>query len=122
MERMKQTALSLIVSLLAANVLHVENWPGWRGPGGRGISSESSFPVSWDATNIRWKTPIPGRGHSSPIVWEDRIFLTTSIEGDVVPGRETKPEHKFDGQPFIHPDMISHDRRQTIIRTVPVFM
>ncbi len=91
-----------------------DNWPGWRGPGGSGVSSESGFPVSWDASNIRWKTPIPGRGHSSPVVWGDRIFVTTSIEGEVVPGREKKPEHDLGGQVFVHPDMVSHDKRQTM--------
>ena len=105
----------LCLILLCASVsLHADNWPGWRGPRGTGVSSETSFPVSWDASNIRWKTPIPGRGHSSPIVWGDRIFLTTSVEGEVVPGREKKPEHMLGSQVFIHPDMVSHDRRQTM--------
>jgi outer membrane protein assembly factor BamB len=113
MDRTRQT-LSLIVVVLAVNVIRAENWPGWRGPGGTGVSSESSFPVAWDASNVRWKTAIPGRGHSSPIVWGDRIFLTTSIEGDIVPGREKKPEHKLGGEVFIHPDMVSHDRKQTM--------
>lgn len=92
-----------------------ENWPGWRGPGGTGVSSEAGFPVSWDASSIRWMTPIPGRGHSSPAVWGDRIYLTTAIEGEVVPGRETKPEHDMGGgQIFVHPSMVSHDKRQTM--------
>ena len=91
-----------------------DNWPGWRGPAGTGVSSETAFPVSWDASNIRWKTPIPGRGHSSPIVWGDRVFVTTSVEGDVVPGRETKPVHKLGNEDFVHPDMVSHDRAQTM--------
>ena len=91
-----------------------ENWPGWRGPRGTGVSSETAFPVTWDTSNIRWKTPIPGRGHSSPVVWGNRIFLTTAIEGEVVPGREEKPGHDVGGEIFIHPDMISHDRRQTL--------
>nr|MDQ3069186.1 PQQ-binding-like beta-propeller repeat protein [Acidobacteriota bacterium] len=62
----------------------------------------------------RWKTAIPGLGHSSPIVWGDRIYLTTAIEGDVVPGKEKKPEHKLGGEVFVHPSMVSHDRRQTM--------
>ncbi|MEX2272139.1 MAG: PQQ-binding-like beta-propeller repeat protein [Vicinamibacterales bacterium] len=111
---MKKTIFSLIFTVFAAAVLHAQHWPGWRGPRGTGVSSETTFPVSWDASNIRWKTPIPGRGHSSPIVWGDRIFLTTSIEGDVVPGREKKPKHMLGSQVFIHPDMVSHDRRQTM--------
>jgi hypothetical protein len=58
------------------------NWPQWRGPQGQGISNEKGLPTEWSATrNVLWKTPIAGRGHSSPIIWGDRIFLTTAIEG-----------------------------------------
>jgi outer membrane protein assembly factor BamB len=57
-----------------------ENWPAWRGPRGDGTSLEKNPPTRWSATeNIVWKTPIPGLGHSSPIIWGDRIFLTTAI-------------------------------------------
>ena len=53
-------------------------WPRWRGPGGQGVASDGSYPDRWsDTENVRWKTDVPGRGHSSPIVWGDRIFLTT---------------------------------------------
>ncbi len=60
------------------------NWPRWRGPGGRGISLETDLPFEWDATrnkNIVWKTPIEGEGNSSPVIWGDRIFLTTAFDG-----------------------------------------
>jgi outer membrane protein assembly factor BamB len=58
-----------------------EEWPQWRGPRGDGTSLETGIPIHWSATeNIKWKTPIPGKGHSSPIVWGDRIFLTTCVE------------------------------------------
>jgi outer membrane protein assembly factor BamB len=54
-----------------------ENWPQFRGPSGDGVSHETNLPVSWSASsNIRWKTALPGPGHSSPVVWGDRIFLT----------------------------------------------
>lgn len=57
-----------------------ENWPGWRGPSGDGISGEKDLPTRWSHTeNIAWKTPIAGEGHSSPIIWADRVFLTTSL-------------------------------------------
>ena len=57
-----------------------ENWPGWRGPTGDGISSEKNLPTRWSKTeNIAWRKPIAGEGHSSPIVWGDRVFLTTSL-------------------------------------------
>lgn len=56
-------------------------WPNWRGPSGQGIVEGSGYPDTWsDTENVLWKAPIPGIGHSSPIVWEDRIFLTTSYE------------------------------------------
>jgi hypothetical protein len=46
------------------------NWSQWRGPSGQGISTETGVPTEWSGTkNIKWKTPVPGRGHSSPIVW-----------------------------------------------------
>lgn len=57
-----------------------ENWPGWRGPNGDGISTEEDLPIHWSKTeNIAWRTPIAGEGHSSPVVWGDRVFLTTSL-------------------------------------------
>jgi hypothetical protein len=80
------------------------NWSQWRGPEGNGVSSETNVPAEWsDTKNIKWKTPIPGRGHSSPVVWGNRIFLTTDIEGEVVP-RAKAVEHKDDGKPYKHPD------------------
>ncbi len=54
-------------------------WPRWRGPSGQGVVEGTGYPDRWSATtNVLWKRPVPGRGHSSPIVWGDRIFLTTS--------------------------------------------
>ncbi|MGE3310520.1 MAG: PQQ-binding-like beta-propeller repeat protein [Limisphaerales bacterium] len=62
-----------------------ENWPGFRGPGARGVGESAKLPIAWGTgTNIAWRTPIPGRGWSSPIVWGDRIFLTTAVsEGEL---------------------------------------
>ena len=57
-----------------------ENWPGWRGPRGDGTSLQTNAPVHWSATsNIVWKSEIPGVGHASPIVWDDRVFTVTSL-------------------------------------------
>ena len=56
-------------------------WPVWRGPSGQGLASGTGYPDAWSATeNVAWKKPVPGRGNSSPIVWGDRIFLTTAYE------------------------------------------
>jgi outer membrane protein assembly factor BamB len=56
-----------------------ENWPGFRGPTRQGISNEKDLPTQWSETsNIVWKTPIPGTGWSSPIVFGDRVYVTTA--------------------------------------------
>ncbi len=56
-------------------------WPRWRGPSGQGLAVGTGYPDAWSATeNIAWKTPVPGRGNSSPIVWRDRVILTTAYD------------------------------------------
>ena len=56
------------------------DWPQWRGPNGDGISAEKNVPTKWSASeNVVWKTPLPGIGHSSPVVWRDSVFLTTAL-------------------------------------------
>jgi outer membrane protein assembly factor BamB len=90
-------------------------WPQWRGPESNGISAEANLPTAWGVdTNVLWKTPIPGRGYSSPAVWNDHLFLTTSFEGDAVPGAAPAP-HVLGGEPFVHPDAEAGDRRHTLI-------
>ena len=57
-----------------------EDWPMWRGPQGDGTSLETNVPVSWGATeNVAWKVELPGEGHASPIVWQDRVFLALCL-------------------------------------------
>ena len=87
-----------------------ENWPQWRGPQGQGISTETQLPSEWSpAKNVVWKTELP-HGYSSPIVWNDRIFLTSAIEGEVVPG--VVPESVRIDQ--AHPDSVAGDRKHTL--------
>ncbi len=60
------------------------NWPSYRGAYASGVAEGFSTPTSWDvetSRNIKWKTEIPGLGHSSPVIWRDRIFVTTAISG-----------------------------------------
>jgi outer membrane protein assembly factor BamB len=58
-----------------------ENWPQWRGPRGDGTAAGTGYPTRWSATeNVAWKTPLPGRGHSSPVAWGDRVFVTAALE------------------------------------------
>lgn len=59
------------------------NWPEWRGPEGTGVSAEKNLPTRWNANeNVRWRVPLPERGNSTPIVWNDRVFITQAIEKD----------------------------------------
>jgi outer membrane protein assembly factor BamB len=89
------------------------NWPQWRGANGSGVSDESDLPVEWSpGKNVRWKTPIPGQGHSSPVVWGDKLFLTTDIVGEVVLGAKAVI-HYDGGKVFKHPDSIGSDRKHT---------
>lgn len=72
------------VSVHGQNKKKGVNWPSFRGQNAKGIAEKFSTPVSWDvesSKNIKWKTPIPGLGHSSPIIWDNRIFVTTAISG-----------------------------------------
>ena len=62
-----------------------DQWPNWRGPDNTGMA-RTGAPVRWSTTeNVKWKTAIPGKGHSTPIIWEDRIYLTTAIPAAPMP-------------------------------------
>lgn len=69
------------MTLLAAVIL-LSSWPQFRGPDASGRGDGANLPDAWsaaDGRNIAWKTAIPGLAHSSPIVWGDRVFVTTAI-------------------------------------------
>jgi outer membrane protein assembly factor BamB len=100
----------VLLGILASGSLGAASWPGWRGPGGQGISEETGIPDTWAADeNIAWKTAVPGRGCSSPVVWEDRVFLTTAIEGEPIPGAAAV-RHVLGGEDFVHPESVGADR------------
>jgi outer membrane protein assembly factor BamB len=78
--------LMVVVVALESSAI-AENWPAWRGPRGDGTCLETGLPTKWSATeNVAWKTPLPERGNSTPIVWGDRVFVTQAIEKE---GRRT---------------------------------
>src|SRR6185436_293093 len=106
--------LQLLVLLLWLSVTASAEWWGFRGPGGNGISTLSTLPTTWsEQQNVAWKTAIPGRGHSSPIIAGGKVFLTTSIEGDPIPGKKAVA-HKMDGKEFVHPQTAAEDRKVTL--------
>jgi outer membrane protein assembly factor BamB len=86
------TAPLLVGLLLAWGTARAaaEDWPEFRGPTGQGLSSATSLPVKWDLpANVRWKVSLPGKGWSSPIVHDGRIFLTTAV-----PSEENPPKRQ----------------------------
>jgi outer membrane protein assembly factor BamB len=75
---MRIAPVGLLVMLASAPM--AGNWPQWRGPSGLGVSTESGLPVTWGAgENLAWSVALAGLGSSSPIVWNDRVFVTSQI-------------------------------------------
>ena len=75
-------ALAVIAASASQPVGFEKNWHHWRGPHATGAAVEANPPTTWSETeNIRWKVAIPGIGHAAPIIWEDKIFIQTAIEG-----------------------------------------
>jgi outer membrane protein assembly factor BamB len=68
--------------MVFSGVTRAENWPQFRGPTGQGISQEKNLPLAWGQDkNIAWRTPLEGEGWSSPIVWQDHVFVTAATDG-----------------------------------------
>ena len=83
--------MRLVFLLATASVLSAQNWPAFRGPQATGVADGMNPPQSFEggkeARNLAWKTPIPGLAVSSPIVWGDRVIVTTAISSDPKPFR-----------------------------------
>ncbi|MEM7199047.1 MAG: PQQ-binding-like beta-propeller repeat protein [Planctomycetota bacterium] len=76
------------------------DWSAWRGPTGNGVAAASQPPVEWsEEKNVRWKVAVPGLGSSSPIVWKDRIYVTTAIKTDRVDPNAPPPVADDAGSP-----------------------
>lgn len=104
---MKRLILSFIFIMAITSVVSAQNWPQFRGPGATGVAEGPARPVKWDAStsqNVRWKTPIPGLSHASPVVWGNKVFVVTAVTtaakdetrfglyGDVAPVKDD-PKH-----------------------------
>jgi outer membrane protein assembly factor BamB len=113
MKGIRICGLAVVVGLCAAEIFAAEprkdasdDWMQWRGPLATGVAPHADPPLAWneaDGTNIRWKSEIPGRGHSTPVICGDRIFLTTAIPfGDPVPPRPSTAPGNHDNLPVTH--------------------
>jgi len=78
--KMKQIILAGLVSVLVASSSQAQEWTRFRGPNGTGISDAKTIPIQFTEKDYNWKVPLPGDGHSSPVIWGDKIFLTGSHE------------------------------------------
>ncbi len=107
-------ACVVIVCASSSAVPGKQQWPQWRGPGGSGVSTETNVLLEWSSEQgVRWRTPLPGRGHSSPVIVDGRVFLTTDLEGDIVPGAKAVA-HFIEGEPFKHPDSTGAERKHDL--------
>ena len=106
---MKKVILSLVFVTVLGTVAQAQNWPQFRGPQAAGVAEGSPAAVKWDANkavNVRWKTQIPGLAHSSPVVWGNKVFISTAVTsaakdetryglyGDVAPVKDD-PKHTW---------------------------
>ena len=118
--RMRLPLTAIVASTLllssAPRASDAVHWPQWRGEGGTGVSTASDYPAEWSpTTNVAWKTRIQGRGHSSPVVWGDRVFLTSSIQGEHVPDHKAPDHLGYDLKPgYLHPDSVGADYKYAL--------
>ena len=79
---MRLLSCTLLILLIASPSL-ADNWPNWRGPNGNSVGPAGDFPANWSPTeNVVWKLKLPGKGSSTPAVWEDNIFVTYNVGSD----------------------------------------
>ncbi len=89
------------------------HWNQWRGPAGTGVSHDAKPPVEWSSTqNIRWKTELPGNGHSSPVLWDDQVFVTAAIPV----GPQLAP--RMSGRPGEHDNLPIDSKYQFVVIAV----
>jgi outer membrane protein assembly factor BamB len=91
-QRVSSCLLLILGFFFFVSTAEAQNWPSFRGPNGSGIADNQDLPEHWnvqESTNVLWKIPIAGLSHSSPIVWGNRIFLTTAVAGEGAPELRT---------------------------------
>jgi outer membrane protein assembly factor BamB len=86
-----------VLSIMPLKGYSQDNWPSWRGADGSGVAYTGKIPMEFgESKNLVWKTELPGKGHSTPVVWEDMMFLTTAVSTGIVPeGVEKVPDEEL---------------------------
>jgi outer membrane protein assembly factor BamB len=97
------------LALLSPGAGSEDTWPGWRGPNGSGVGTGSP-PIEWsEESNVRWKTPIPGKSNSSPAIWGELVFVTTAVSIGEAPEPaegEPKPGERGYRDPLVEQDFL----------------
>ena len=124
-QRRRSAGIVLALALCAATA-RAENWPNWRGPTYTGASAETGLPDTWTTTeNVRWATPMPGPGSATPIVWGDRVFLSSTdtrtkdllalgldaATGTILWKHRTGRDRKWAGNNMASPSAVTDGRR-----------
>ncbi len=101
----------LTLIALPVHASELDNWGQWRGPLATGVAPKANPPITWsEKKNIRWKVALPGKGHSTPVVWQDFIFLTAARPF----GKPMKP--KYSGAPGAHDNLpITHHQEFLVL-------
>lgn len=70
----------LLFAIVDATIVNAQQWTRFRGPNGSGVSDATTVPTTWSNDDYNWQIDLPGKGHSSPVIWKDRLFLTACDE------------------------------------------
>ena len=118
MRNIQQLLIGSLLAILLGTVGTAQEkaqkyWPQWRGPAGTGSAEEANPPFQWsEIKNIRWRVEIPGRGHSTPIIWKDQVFLTTAIPTG------TKLPPRYSGAPGAHDNLPVTQKQRYVILSI----
>ena len=105
------TAFTVVAGGQISSNEFFRSWPQWRGPLANGVAPFADPPIEWsEKKNVRWKVPLPGKGHSSPIVFGDRVYVMTAVPI----GLEQKPV--FDSAPGVHDSLpVTHTNQYLVL-------
>src|SRR5262245_47402754 len=111
----------LVTQTSSSKAANSSNWPQWRGPDSQGVSNDKNLSTEWSETkNVLWKTALPGKGFSQPIIWGKKVFLTTDIEGGPEPTGYKPPKRMLGEREFTHPEWDGVNKLTRLKRSVSI--
>lgn len=95
----RAAALVLLLATGWAAGFPAQEWTRFRGPNGTGISTATGMPTTWTEEDFLWRVPIPGVGHLQPVIWGERLFLTTATSEPAIPSEKERTAHPASMEP-----------------------